>query len=230
MIIGICDDQKVYRDYIRKICENIKRESTENWDIVEFTDGLQLLKCSMETDILILDIEMPEVDGIQVKDLFQSRQQNTVIIYVTSHAELMQQAFGIHVLGFVEKENMEFQLPKILKQAFSLYETNVIVEKKYNSREICYVEASHVYCCIHMKDSSVGTVRTSMKELEMILEPVGFIKIQRSYMVNMAWVESIKGQTIILKENHGQLPVSYRNRKIVKERYMKYCKEQGRYY
>lgn len=69
-----------------------------------------------------------------------------------------------------------------------------------------------------------------MKALEMILEPVGFIKIQRSYMVNMAWVESIKGQTIILKENHGQLPVSYRNRKTVRERYMQYCKEQGRYY
>lgn len=230
MIIGICDDQKVYRDYIRKICEEAKLQSTEVWDIVEFADGLELIKSSIKTDILILDMEMPEVDGIQVKDLFQSRQQNTIIIYVTSHAELMQQAFGIHVLGFVEKENMEIQLPKILKQAFSMYETTVMVEGRYRSREICYVEANHVYCCIHMEDSSVKTVRISMKELEMILEPVGFVKVQRSYLVNMAWVERIKEQTIILKENHGQLPVSYRNRKIVKERYMQYCKEQGRYY
>lgn len=158
MIIGICDDQKVYRDYIRKICEDTKRQSTEVWDIVEFTDGLELINSSTKIDILILDMEMPEVDGIQVKDLFQSSQQNTMIIYVTNHTELIQQAFGIHVLGFIEKENMEFQLPKILKQAFSLYETNVIVGKKYNSTEICYVEASHVYCCIHMKDSSVRTV------------------------------------------------------------------------
>lgn len=230
MILGICDDQKVYRDYIRKICECVKEQFVENWEIIEFVDGVELLKSPLSIDILILDLEMPEVDGIQIKNLFYNKKQDTTIIYVTRHSELMEQAFGIYVLGFVKKENIESQLPKILKQAFSMYQTSVMVEGKYNSREICYVEAAHVYCNIHLADSRVELLRASIKELERLLEPVGFLKIQRSYLVNLSWVEGIKCQTILLKENHGQLPISYRNKKMVRERYMQYCKEQGRYY
>lgn len=229
MVLAICDDQKVYRDYIRKICEHTKEQAVENWEIIEFANGAELLKSSVPIDILILDLEMPEIDGIQIKNLPYNRKKNTTIIYVTSHSELMEQAFGIHVLGFVKKENMENQLPKILKQAFSMYETCIIVEGKYNSREICYVEASHVYCNIHLSDSAIELIRISMKELEKLLEPVGFVKIQRSYLVNLNWVKSINGQTMLLKENQGQLPISYRNKKMVRERYMQYCKEQGRY-
>ena len=230
MIIGICDDQKVYRDYIRKICEHTKEQFIENWEIIEFADVVEMLKSSAQIDILILDLEMPEINGIQVKDLLHSKKKDTTIIYVTSHPELMEEAFGIHVLGFVKKENMDFQLPKILKQALSMYQKTVMVDGKYNSKEICYVKVSHIYCDIHMIDSTVKSVRTSLKKLEKILQPVGFIKTERSYLVNLYWVESIKEHTIVMKENKGELPIAYRSRKKIKESYMEYCKEQGRYY
>lgn len=230
MVLGICDDQKVYRDYIRKICERTKEQFAENWKIIEFVNGREVLKSQISIDILILDLEIPEVDGIQIKNLFYNKKQDTTIIYVTSHSELMDQAFGIHVLGFVKKENIESQLPKILNQAFSRYQDSVMIVEKYNSREICYVEAAHVYCNIHLSDSRMELVRISMKELERLLEPMGFVKSQRSYLVNLYWVESMDNQTIQLKEGQGQLPISYRNKKMVRERYMQYCKEQGRYY
>ncbi len=229
MIIGICDDQKVYRNYIRKICDQTVKQFTDIWEIVEFVNGTDLLRSPLSIDILILDLEMPYLDGIQVKEALQSKEKETIIIYVTSHLEMMQKAFGLHVLGFVQKADMDYQLPVILRQALCMQQNCILVNGKYNSKEILYLKSEHIYCQLYLTNGGMELVRISLKELEEMLNPMGFVKTQRSYLVNLKWVETINNTAVVMKGNHGELPLSRRNVKIVKESYMKYCKEHGRY-
>ena len=76
MIIGICDDENVMREAEEKICRSIIQNYGD--DIVQietFSDGKEVLEG--EYDILILDIEMADVDGIAVKNYFQNRKKDT---------------------------------------------------------------------------------------------------------------------------------------------------------
>ena len=86
MIIGICDDENVMREAEEKICRSIIQNYGD--DIVQietFSDGKEVLEG--EYDILILDIEMEDVDGIAVKNYFQNRKKITSIEQELSSAK-----------------------------------------------------------------------------------------------------------------------------------------------
>lgn len=73
MVIGICDDENVIRDKIEKICINETKKYCEDVAIQKYSDGREVLE--KDFDILILDIEMEDVDGIVVKNYFQKRKK-----------------------------------------------------------------------------------------------------------------------------------------------------------
>ena len=210
MVIGICDDEKIMRESVEAICKQVANSyKDENIIIETFTDGKEVLEG--EYDILILDIEMENLDGISVKNNFQNRKKNTIIIFVTSHDEMMNQAFGVNVM-----------LDNAIKRVMNTVNIDGI-----DSRDICYIQAEHVYNILHLEDGSKMSVRRSSTELEKTLAGVGFIRVHRTYIANMAYVEKIKEKTIIV--NGEEIPVSARLKSKIKKEYSQYCKENARF-
>lgn len=225
MVIGICDDEKIMRESVEAVCKQLANSyKDENIIIETFTDGKEVLEG--EYDILILDIEMENIDGISVKNNFQSRKKDTIIIFVTSHDEMMSQAFGVNVMGFVTKKYLDSQLPVMLDNAIKRVINTVNIDG-IDSRNICYIQAEHVYNILHLKDNSEMSVRRSSTELESVLVGVGFVRVHRTYIVNMAYVDKIKDKTIVV--NGDEIPVSSRLKSKIKKEYSQYCKENARF-
>lgn len=224
MIIGICDDENCMREQVAMVCKEVVEKYNTDIQIESFSDGKQVIE--KEFDILILDIEMEGVDGISVKNIFQNRKKDTIIIFVTSHDEMMSQAFGVNVIGFVTKCYLKSQLPVILNSAIKRVMNTVNIDG-IDSRKICYIEAEHVYNILHLEDGSEMSVRRTSAQLEMALTSVGFIRIHRTYIINMAYVEHIKDKTIVV--NGCELPVSSRLKSGFKKEYSKYCRENARF-
>lgn len=224
MIIGICDDENCMREQVAMVCKEVAEKYNTDIQIETFSDGKQVIE--EEFDILILDIEMEGVDGISVKNIFQNRKKETIIIFVTSHDEMMSQAFGVNVIGFVTKCYLKSQLPVILNSAIKRVMNTVNIDG-IDSRKICYIEAEHVYNILHLKDGSEMSIRRTSAQLEMTLTSVGFIRIHRTYIINMAYVEHIKDKTIVV--NGCELPVSSRLKSGFKKEYSKYCRENARF-
>ena len=147
MIIGICDDENCMREQVAMVCKEVVEKYNTDIQIETFSDGKQVIE--KEFDILILDIEMEGVDGISVKNIFQNRKKDTIIIFVTSHDEMMSQAFGVNVIGFVTKCYLKSQLPVILNSAIKRVMNTVNIDG-IDSRKICYIEAEHVYNILQM--------------------------------------------------------------------------------
>ena len=206
------------------VCKEVVEKYNTDIQIETFSDGKQVIE--KEFDILILDIEMEGVDGISVKNIFQNRKKDTIIIFVTSHDEMMSQAFGVNVIGFVTKCYLKSQLPVILNSAIKRVMNTVNIDG-IDSRKICYIEAEHVYNILHLEDGSEMSVRRTSAQLEMALTSVGFIRIHRTYIINMAYVEHIKDKTIVV--NGCELPVSSRLKSGFKKEYSKYCRENARF-
>jgi DNA-binding LytR/AlgR family response regulator len=224
MVIGICDDENVIRDKIEKICINETKKYCEDVVIQKYSDGREVLE--KDFDILILDIEMEDVDGIVVKNYFQKRKKDTIIIFVTSHNEMMSQAFGVNVMGFVAKSYLDNQLQVMLDDAMKRVMNTVSIEG-VDSRKVCYIQAEHIYNILHLENETEVSVRCSSADLEKMLEVVGFIRVHRTYIINMAYVDHIKDKTVLV--NKREIPVSARLKSRLRKEYSRYCRENARY-
>lgn len=224
MVIGICDDENVIRDKIEKICINETKKYCEDVVIQKYSDGREVLE--KDFDILILDIEMEDVDGIVVKNYFQKRKKDTIIIFFTSHNEMMSQAFGVNVMGFVAKSYLDNQLQVMLDGAMKRVMNTVSIEG-VDSRKVCYIQAEHIYNILHLENETEVSVRCSSADLEKMLEVVGFIRVHRTYIINMAYVDHIKDKTVLV--NKREIPVSARLKSRLRKEYSRYCRENARY-
>lgn len=224
MVIGICDDENVIRDKIEKICINETKKYCEDVVIQKYSDGREVLE--KDFDILILDIVMEDVDGIVVKNYFQKRKKDTIIIFVTSHNEMMSQAFGVNVMGFVAKSYLDNQLQVMLDGAMKRVMNTVSIEG-VDSRKVCYIQAEHIYNILHLENETEVSVRCSSADLEKMLEGVGFIRVHRTYIINMAYVDHIKDKTVLV--NKREIPVSARLKSRLRKEYSRYCRENARY-
>lgn len=117
--IIIADDHALIREGIKVLLGN-----NSNYQIVgEASDGnkaIELLK-STPTDIILLDIDMPEKNGVEVGQWIKSLQLNIKIVYITSHTDFFTfyQAWKLHPQGFLFKENALEELLSCLQQVKS---------------------------------------------------------------------------------------------------------------
>lgn len=224
MLIAICDDDKEIAEKIFLLCRECVGDTSE---IVIFRDGNKLLEYSEDIDLIILDIEMPKSNGIEIKNKIQNINEKALIIFVTNHREFVMDAFGINVLGFIIKNELKIQLPMMLKTASELLDKFVLIDELFDSREILYIKSEHNYGKLVLTNEKTYMVRSSMRQLEDKLIPYDFLRIHREYIVNMRWIESFYEDKI--KISGKKLPVSTRLRGTVKKKYKEFCKKNARY-
>ena len=228
LIIGICDDEPLIRKKIREVVERIQMENGLNFFVVEFSDGDEVLAFDKKIDLLILDIEMPGSNGFAVFHTLQMREEDTVIIYVTDHEEWMEDSFGPHVHGFVQKRLIGEKLERILLSVLGWLERpSVELADGIESKSVVYVKAETPYCRIHFRDKHDEMFRMGIDSMTEKLACADFIRVHRSYLVNLRWIEEITNQGVVVL---GSLvPVSRRMRSEVRKAYMDYARKYAGY-
>jgi DNA-binding LytR/AlgR family response regulator len=139
MRIAICDDRTEDRDLLKKYCENLGY-----LDLSLFSSGKDLLESSLLStiDLVFLDIEMQGYSGIEVKNILESNYPATLIVFCTTHSELMVDAFGKNVLSFLTKPYDEHMIQQSLGHASALAKDILSVSIaegcKISSKDIVY--------------------------------------------------------------------------------------------
>lgn len=227
MVIGICEDREKDRIRIERACTNFGKNRNEYFEIKKFQNGQEVLEYEDTLDLLFLDIEMPKVDGIKVKNQFQKWNKSSMIIYVTIHDELMMSAFGMNVYGFIHKDSLENNLEQILPSALEILQNYVMIDECTDSRNVVYIKSEGVYCRFVMEDGSDKLIRISMKKLEEMLCGVGYIRTHKSYLVNSKWIRKWENGKVVTW--NGEIPISVRLRTKAKKEYENYCEKYAGY-
>ncbi len=97
--VAVCDDEKI-------ICNEIKKRLLEvrpEFEVSLFSSGDELIKSDKNFDLIFLDIEMPQLDGMETAKVIRKNHKNEYIIFLTSHSELMVEAFKVKAFRFLEK-------------------------------------------------------------------------------------------------------------------------------
>lgn len=231
--IAVCDDEKRLAEENKAVLETVLTELCITAEITVYTDSRNLLYDITEDgfhyDLLLSDIEMPEISGMELAERIKPFLPDIRIIFITSHIEYAIDAFELSIFRYVPKSDIEKRLPTAIMDAVSLI--NLEADKSYTIqakgrfekipfKDILYIERDGKNAAIN----TVGGVSKVRKSLQVVFDELDseeFIFIDRGYIVNLIYIMQIKNSTAVLK-NGAVLPISRSHLQEVKEQINNY--------
>ena len=187
MLIALCDDNKTFlEDIHQKLMDFLPAEI----QYLTFESGDEFLNADIEPDYIFLDIEMPGIDGIELKNRLEETNKKTRIVFLTSFSERMREAFGNRVIGFLDKPvsyaNLKIIVSKILKELNRQYFEFDDGDKHHviPYDEILFISSDDKYTYLNTSDNKRYCIRKTLKEWNEVLPGELFCRINRSHIIN----------------------------------------------
>lgn len=209
--VAICDDNISVVKIIKEIVESYEKLG---FSINTYNDGEKLLKTNEKFDVLFLDIDMPNMDGIEVAKKIRNFDKEVRIIYVTNFTDYANLAFSVHAFGYlnkpIKKEEIYHQLDEVVeysKKEEPLLEfiTSEGIERLVPN-EIYFFE--YLNRKVKMKAlSNTYILKDKITTIAKLMEPYGFLMPHKSFTVNLFHVKNIKGYDIYMMDG-SVIPLS----------------------
>ncbi len=237
--IAVCDDESFSRETVEAAVRQIFAEENIETEIHRFEAPKKLADYNKigEMDLIYLDIEMPEINGIKLGRILKEKSQRTEIIYVSNREDTVFQALRIQPLGFVRKNHFMKDIKDITSMYIRQYqkkqeERKLIVKEGEGFRSISmstirYIEGSGTYQYVNVSDQDEPIrIRSRMGTLETELSEEGFLRIHKGYLVNYQYIDRITAAQVILDQGE-ELPISRGQGSKIKTRFLELSRENG---
>ncbi len=223
--VAICDDDVVFTTRVEELILDFGR--AYSFETCVYFDGSTLLESIRQGncfDIIFMDMEMKQIDGIRAAKTIREIDEDVQLIYISGYEEYALQLFEVSPVGFLKKPLYPDQFRQCLKKALDILETRILYfsyrnhyrENKIRLKDILYFESIYRKIYIHTKqgtDYFYGKLSDIEVELENSVIP--FIRIHQSYLVNYHHISQYQSSKIIM-ENGVELTVSAAHRACVK--------------
>lgn len=216
--IAIVDDNKQACETIHKNVTELFQPKNLEYRTFCFNNAEHLLRNLNTTfNIILLDIDMPGLSGLETAKLLRKNNVNSIIIFITSQIKYMENAFGLNVFGFIIKDEIEKKLPEILNRCIEELNTNVCFDFKTNSGFIVVQRDDIIYATMEQRKVALFTIKdyyslnlSKLNEFYDVIKKFdNFIYINRSTIVNLAYVTSITSdKLVVLKGVEMPIPMS----------------------
>ena len=234
MRIAICDDNIEFINQIEDVVKHTYQEKQIEIEVFCFQNGQNLLKdmqnAESDIDLLLLDIDMPEISGLEVAKKLREMGKETILIFISAYENYVFDTFEYNPFRFIRKGKLQQELPIALRAAESAYQKNkkryIVVrcdegEVRIEETEIMYFDMIKRQIRICLADGRVYHTWRTMKELQQELSPDRFSKIHSGCVVNLKYVSGYNGCEITL-DNGERLTASRGGIKAFKEELSRY--------
>lgn len=231
--IAVLDDQQEYIEKIKIITKKTMFKLGYQYSIQDYICSEQLLddlEDNKQYDIFLLDVELPGQSGIEVAQNIRKIEAYSAIIYITNYVEYAIQGYEVNAFRYISKHTLDTKLPEAyeaLCQYIIDIKANFYTIKKNHQierilfQDIFYLEKAGKYVLIVHK-RGCSKVRKTLAELfKEFQDAASFIIIDRSYIVNMIHIMSLKDGKIFLRDG-SILPISQNRLDRVKNEIINY--------
>lgn len=227
--IAVCDDEQIIMEQLKKLLETYRPDCM----VTMYRSGEGLLDAFDQYDLIFLDIEMPQTNGMELAAKLRELQYDGEVIFLTSYTDYMQDAFKVRAFRYLQKPIREDQLEEALCAAEEEFQQQYLLltgEKVFRIkiRDILYLEAVHNETYIVTKTGEL-VVRSPMREIYEMLDPAEFIQTHKSYVVALRAIRYVGNQEVVLQELQPRIPLSRRRQQEVRKAYMEYIKKHAIY-
>lgn len=233
--VVICDDEENILKEASYIVDKKLTEKQMSYNLQAINDARILLdELKKNTiDVLFLDIDMPYYSGMDIASYISENNLSTILIFVTSHDELVFKTFAYKPFGFLRKTHLTEEIDELIdrlskelefrKQELVIAKAGEIVKIPLN--EISYIESDGNYLNIRTSEEIIRH-RETMTNMENELKGKDFIRCHKGYLVNVNHIEKMKMSELVVKcgNDDAILPVGRSYEKDVKKKIMESIK------
>lgn len=207
---------------------NVIKSLNGNLNLIDlkrtFTQGSRAIRYLKQfpVDLLFLDIQMPDKDGIE---LIKSIDQEVMVIFTTAFSEYAVKGFELNAIDYLLKPIKQKRFDQACLKAIEFYdfkkqkktsENNFIyVRSEYSLikillSDILFFETMDDYIKIHRINAKPTLTLLSMKKLLQMLPKEKFIRIHRSYTVQVEKIQAVRSKTVIIQNQKLPIGVTYK--------------------
>jgi len=184
-------------------------------------EAIQLIE-NNEIDLVFLDIQMPNLTGIQLSKIVKGKVK---IIFTTAYPQFALESYDLDAVDYLLKP---FEFERFYQAALKVKSIEKVVIKNTNSddflfikignknsfekvyiKDICYVEGLKNYVAIHLKDKQIITYNT-LKHIQESLQKNDFIKTHKSFIISVNHIEKTTTDSVIINKNELPIGDTYR--------------------
>ena len=205
MQVAICDDEQIFRTELRNYLVSYKTERRIQIDIYEFKSGKAFLDSDLIFDIVFMDYQMPDLDGLETAKQLRLKNSLCSIVFITSYSDVfIKDAFEVNTYRFFDKpisfENICTMLDSYIAQQKTFAPIMVYDfdgQKTIPFKDVIIIEGDNKYCKIHTTTEIIPCSKTIIKTLS-LLPKYCFYRTHKSFAVNMYFVSKIETDSILM--------------------------------
>lgn len=213
--ISICEDEKEQQELLKTYIDQIFDGLSIKYKLEVFNSGEELLESyTKDTNILLLDIQMGKINGMETARKIRQLDGKVEIIFITSLIEYALDGYEVRAYRYLIKpvkyENLKENIINCIKEVDIKNKYIMIKEQgnqiKLDINEITYIEVQRGTITIHTLNE-VYKINETMSNIENEIACSRFFRCHKSFLVNLEHVKSIK-QYVVILENSEEVPVS----------------------
>lgn len=236
--IAFCDDDASFRAVMRRETEALLLAHGIEAGAVEAGSAGELLTSlgHMACQLIFLDIDMPDTDGIVLGRQLRRQGCTADIIYVSNMEERVYEVFQAHPWSFIRKSRFLQELPGVIDayiQSLQARAGRVVLQdvngvtRSFGPEDIIYAEAAGKTQKLFVTGQAEPfLIRCALHELEGQLLPMGFIRIHKGFVVNYRYIRKITSRSVLMDDGQT-LPVGRDRLNAARESYLSLMKWRG---
>ena len=218
--IAIVEDEKDFSDQLQTFLQQYQEEHQISFKISVFYDGAEILEDYQQIyDLILLDIEMPKVNGMEAAHRIRELDNDVTLMFITNMASYAIYGYEVGALDFVMKPityyAFSMRLTRALKRVRQQEQQQILLTlpggvKKLGVQQIYFVEVQNHVLTYHTDEGDFSVRGTMQSVEESLASTKSFVKCNHWYMVNLKYVSEVQKSTVVVAGH--ELEISRRNR------------------
>lgn len=225
--IAICDDEQYYRKKIQTLLTQYFYHKDLEYSIQSYPSGevfLSQRENSVKYDIVFMDISMKELDGIQTASQIRAFHSDTQLVFVTAFIDYALEGYKFNAVRYIMKDTLDTAIPecmdailhkmRLAQVTFSfidgdatLYTDNILyIESQKHKSYFYYMQPGLVNSVTARTGVVTYQIYEKLDLIEQKLSEHGFLRIHKSYLVNIKHIRRLNNYTAFL-DTGEELPV-----------------------
>lgn len=231
--IAICEDQKDQQELLKGYINKVFKGFSVQYSLDIFNSGEELLKnYSKDFDIVLLDIQLGEINGMNTARKIRLLDNKVEIIFITSLIEYALEGYEVRAYRYLVKpvkyEDFKNNIINCIREVDIKNKYIIVKEQghriKIDTNEITYIEVQKETITIHTL-KQIYKIKGTMNNIEKEINCSRFCRCHKSYLINLEHAKSIK-QYVAILENQEEVPVSRYRFKDTKDKFFDLIEEK----